>query len=162
MAYKTMAVPQTTHFKNDLCYGHGDENTDTWNRFCKYVWGNFTNYDTEYGSGTGEHDADGDHMADFLALFWKCEPITWTGNAADDRDLSLSDGDLDIKFIKVWEAATVGTWWKSEDMAGDTTFDSPTIISTANLVQSVGTGTFQVGTDLNVNLRDYYAIVYGV
>lgn len=159
-----MATPQTTHYKNDLVYGHNDAdgNTDTWNRFCKVVWGNFTNYDTEYGSGTGEHDADGDHMADLLALFWKCEPITWTGNGADDRDISLSDGDLDVKFIKVWEAATAGTWWKSEDMAGDTTFDSPTIISTADFVQSVGTGTIQVGVSLNVNLRDYYAVAYGV
>ena len=156
-----MATPETTHYK-DLCYGHGDENTDTWNRFCKYVWGNFTNYDTEYGSGTGEHDADGDHMSDLLSLFWKCEAITWTGNAADDRNISLSDGDLDVKFIRVWEAATVGTWFKSEDMAGDTTFDTPTITSAADFVQSVGTGTFQVGTSLNVNLRDYYAVVYGV
>ena len=121
-----MATPETTHYKNDPCYGDSDPdgNIDSWNRYCKYVWGNFTNYDTEYGSGTGEHDADGDHMSDLLSLFWKCEAYTWTGNGADDRNLSLSDGDLDVKFIRVWEASTAGTWFKSEDMAGDTTFDT--------------------------------------
>lgn len=159
-----MATPVTTHYKDDLCYGHNDAdgNSDTWNRFCKYVWGNFCQYSTEYGSGTGEHDKDGDHKADLLALFWKREPIQWTGAGGDDRDLALSDGDLDVKFIQVWEAATAGTWWKSEDMAGDTTFDSPTVTSAADLIQSVGTGTFQVGSLLDVAARDYYAIVYGV
>ena len=159
-----MATPETTHYKNDRCYGHNDPdgNTDTWNRFCKYVWGNFTNYDTEYGRGTGEHDADGDHMSDLLSLFWKAEPISWTGTTVDSRNISLSDAALDVKFIRVWEASTVGTWWKSEDMAGDTTFDSPTITSSADFVQSVGTGTFQVGASLNVGSRVYYAIVYGV
>lgn len=157
-----MATPETTHYKNDRCYGHNDDNTDTFNRFCKYVWGNFTNYDTEYGEGTGEHDADGDHMSDLLALFWKCEPITWTGNGGDDRDISLSDGDLDVKFVQVWEASTAGSWFKSEDMAGDTTFDTPNLASAADYIQSVGTGTIQVGTSLNVGSRVYYAIVYGV
>lgn len=158
-----MATPETTHYKLQR-YGHNDSdgNTDSWNRYCKYVWGNFTNYNTEYGSGTGEHDADGDHMSDLLSLFWKAETITWTGNGADDRDIALSDGDLNIKFIRSWEASTAGTWFKSEDMAGDTTFDTPTITSTADYVQSVGTGTFQVGTLLNVNARVYYAKIYGV
>lgn len=158
-----MATPETTHYKLRR-YGHNDSdgNTDSWNRYAKYNWGNFTNYDTEYGDGGGEHDADGDHMSDLLALFWKSEVISWTGNAADDRNISLSDGDLDIKYVHVWEASTAGTWWKSEDMAGDTTFDSIYTASSADFIQSVGTGTFQVGTSLNANTIVYYAKIYGV
>jgi hypothetical protein len=159
-----MATPVTTHYKNDFCYGHADSdgNTDTWNRFCKYVWGNFTNYDTEYGSGTGEHDADGDHMADLTTNCWYQEPLTYQGNGADDRNISTSDASLDIKFIRIWDGAVAYTFFKSEDMAGDSTRDTNNAAGfVANYIQSVGTGTFQVGTALNVNLRDYYAIIYG-
>ena len=158
-----MATPETTYYKLQR-YGHNDSdgNTDTWNRFCKYVWGNFTNYNTEYGAGTGEHDADGDHMADLLALFWKSESITWTGNGADDRDISLSDGDLDVKFIRAWEASTSGSWFRSEDMVGDVTFHTDLVNELADYIQSVGTGTIQVGTNLNVSSRIYYAEVYGI
>jgi hypothetical protein len=161
-----MALPDYIHYKNDLCYGDSDPNgeLDTGNRPHKGAWGNFTNYTgTEgYGAGTGEHDDDGDHMSGLLALFWKEEPISWTGNGADDRDISLSDGDLDVKFIRVLEASTAGTWWRSETMAGDLTFHSDLVNELTDYVQSVGTGTFQVGTSLNVGSRDYYAIVYGV
>lgn len=158
-----MATPETTHYKLQR-YGHADAdgNIDTWNRFCKYVWGNFTDYDAEYGSGTGEHDDDGDHMAGLLALFWKAESITWTGNGGDNRNISLSDGALDVKYINAWEASTAGTWFKSEDMAGDTTFQTPTGAAAADFVQSVGTGTFQVGVSLNAGARVYYAKIYGV
>jgi len=161
-----MALPNYVHYKTDYCYGDSDpgSNLDTGNRPHKGHWGNFTTYTgTEsYGAGTGEHDNDGDHMSGLLSLFWKGEPISWTGNGADDRDISLVDSALDVKFIHVWEASTAGTWWKSEDMAGDTTFDSPTVTSAADYVQSIGTGTFQVGTSLNVGSRVYYAYVYGV
>ena len=158
-----MATPVTTDiYLGNWGHNDPDGNSDYWNRHSKYVWGNFCNYDTEYGSGTGEHDKDGDHMSDLLALFHKAEPITWTGTGADDYDISLSDSSLDVKFVQIWEASTAGTWWKSEDMAGDTTFDSPTVTSSANYIQSVGTGTLQVGTALNVGSRVYYGIVYGV
>ena len=58
-----MAAPTTTNYKLEN-WGHADPggNTDYWNRYCKALWGNIT----AYNSGAGEHDRDGDHMADFF------------------------------------------------------------------------------------------------
>jgi hypothetical protein len=159
-----MSTPNWVDYRTDRCYGDSDPdgNTDTFNRAVKEIWGNFTAYDTAPAGGTGEHDRDGDHMSDLSTGLWSQEEGTYTGNGADDRNISLADSGLDIKFIRVWDAAVINTFLRSEDMAGDATLDYGTGF-VADYIQSVATtGQFQVGTTLNVNLREYYYIINGV
>lgn len=156
-----MPTPTWTPY-TDRCYGHndGDGNTDTFNAAEKQVWSNFT---AHYNSGTGEHDKDGDHFADLLAAFAKYEQYTYTGDASgDDRDISLQDTSIDIAFIRIWEASTGKTWFRSADMAGDLTMDTIGSGGLTDCIQDISTtGQFQVGTVLNVNTRVYYYEVYG-
>ncbi len=155
-----MATPEWIHYKTDPCYGASDPGgyQDVYNRANKQIWSNFT----AYNSGTGEHDRDGDHMADLVSNFWVCEEDTYAGNAADDRDISLTDAGLDVKMIRIWNATVAYTFVRSEDMAGDNTKSTENLAFAADYIQSVGTGTFQVGTALNAAATDYYYIVYGV
>lgn len=159
-------TPDWVDYRNDLCYGDSDSNgaVDTFNRPNKTIWGNMTSFTgaENFGAGTGEHIKTGAHMDDLDDALWNTESITYTGDGTDDRDISLS-GSIDIKFIRIWDGAVAYTFFRSEDMAGDTTrITSLGSGFVADYIQSVGTGTFQVGTTLNVNLRVYYGIVYGV
>lgn len=158
-----MSTPEWIHYKTDPCYGASDPGgyQDIYNRANQQIWANFTAHYDAGTTGAGEHDKDGDHFADFLADMWGVEEDTFTGNGGDDTNISLSDSNLDVKFIRIWEASTGYTWFRSEDMAGDLTFDTLNIADLTDCIQSVGTGTFQVGTTLNVNTRVYYYTVYG-
>jgi hypothetical protein len=145
----------------DRCFGASDPNgnSDVWNAPSKQFWSLFS----AYNSGTGEHDRDGGHMSDLSTYLWYMEEGSYTGDGNDDTDISLSDSSLDIKFIRVWDGAVAYTFYRTEDMAGDNTGNTNNGTFAANYIQSVATtGQFQVGTILNVNLRDYYYVVYGV
>ena len=163
-----MALTKLIDYKDDLCYGDSDPNgqTDTFNRPGKEVWGYLTPYTgTEgYGAGTGEHIKTGVHMDDLDDNLWVVEDGNYTGDGADDTDIALSDSGLDIKAIRIWDANIQYTWFRTEDIAGDNSKDTNNSAGfTADYIQSVATtGQFQVGTSLNVNLREYYYVVYGV
>jgi hypothetical protein len=154
-----MPTPDWVDYK-DRCYGHADPGGefDTYNKATKGFWKNFSAYD----SGTGEHNRDGTHMADLTDNVYVLETGTYTGNGTDDRNISLSDSGLDIKYIRIFEESTQGTWFRSETMAGDATLETKVMSSITDAIQSVSTpGVFQVGLVLNVNLRVYYYILYG-
>ena len=156
-----MSTPEWIHYKTDPCYGASDPNgnADVYNRANKDLWSNFS----AYNSGTGEHDRDGDHMSDLVTNLWVVEEGTFTGNGADDRNISLSDSGLDIKFIRVWGVSIQYTFLCSEDMGADETKGTSNTAFSVDYIQDVSTtGQFQVGTALNVNLTVFYYVCYGV
>lgn len=153
-----MAVSDYYALYTEKAYGHNSTtgNTDNFNKLAKYLWGLFEM----------EHEpSDGSHQAALTAENWVVEEGTYTGNGVDDRNISLSDAGLDIKFIRIWSEGVAYTFFRSEDMAGDATLDTSGIVGfAANHIQSVGTGTFQVGDSANVNDNgvDFYYVAYGV
>jgi len=150
-----MGIPEWVQY-TELLYGHNTTtgNTDTFNRACKEIWDVFT----------AEHQKNGVHAASLSSGLWVMETGTYTGNGADDRNISLSNAALDIKYIRIWSEADENSVLRNESIAGDNakvsliggTFSS-------DHIQSQGTGTFQVGTSLRVNqnLSDYYYVAYG-
>jgi hypothetical protein len=108
-----------------------------------------------------EHDADGAHTTDPYAGFGRIESGTYTGNSTDDRDISLTYS-IDIKYLLVIsDTATAAT--RNESMSGDNTKREATAAFQANFIQSLGTGTFQVGNAAAINLTDtpFYYIAIG-
>jgi hypothetical protein len=87
--------------------------------------------------------------------------VTWAGNGADDRDISVDVGGQ-IGVLWIWNNSTHGNCWKSTSMAGDLSFDWNAGSQGANRIQSLGVNTFQVGTDNNVNANGvtYYAVAF--
>ncbi len=138
-------------------YGASDPNgnADVYNRPNIDLWENFT----------AQHDKDGVHKADLDDNLWKVEEGTYTGNGADNRNISLS-ASIDIKFIRVWSEVVAYTFTVSEDMsADDTRSEDLTVSFTADQIQSVSTtGQFQVGTHnaVNQNSATYFYVCYGV
>lgn len=131
-------------------------NTDNVNGFCKELWNN---------QFREEHDGDGDHKADLLASFDKFETGNYTGNGADDRNISLTDSTTDIAYIKIWSGSIAYHYFRSSSMTGDNTARSYSGEAfQSDQIQSVATtGQFQIGadSDVNANAIDYYYAVWG-
>ncbi len=155
-------IPEWVEF-TEKRFGDSDPNgnMDTFNRANKQNWGNLTAYSTAPALGTGEHDRDGAHMSDLTSNSYQVDAGTYTGNGTDDRDISLSKS-IDIKFIRIWEGSTAGTWFKTASMTGDSSLNTAVMADVTDCIQSLTTqGEFQVGTTLNVNMRAYYFAAYG-
>ena len=128
-----------------------DARADILNRTYRALWTNFT----------AEHQKSGAHRTDLTTNLSKSEVISWGGDNSDNRNISLVNTSIDITFINVFDG-TRFTCFKASNMAGDTTKLLSATAYAANYVQSVGTGTFQVGTELNASGTTYIAIVIGV
>lgn len=149
-----MAAPTYAQY-NDKRYGVTvTGNKDKFNEACRDLWTRFKL----------EHDRDGVHKSDLDDNLWKQENISWSGNSTANRDITLSDGTLDIKFIRILSDNQAYTFFRSEDMTGDNTAQSYPAVFASNKIRSVGTGTFQVGDNAAVNASGttYHAIIYGV
>ena len=108
-----------------------------------------------------EHDKDGDHQTSGLT-YAKVEEGSWSGNDADDRDISLTDGALDIKWLKIFGTDLTGPFAVTESFPADKTSENEIGGAfVADYIQSVGTGTFQVGTTANTSGETYYYIAIG-
>lgn len=129
--------------------------TDVFNRPSRDIWDTF-----QVG-----HEKTGAHKSSLTTDIWGYEEGTYTGNNTDDRNISLTDTNLDIKFIRIWcdRTGSPYSWVRTENIAGDNAaaaFGAGTF--TADMIQSVGTGTFQIGNGgLNNNAQDYFYICYG-
>jgi hypothetical protein len=76
---------------------------------------------------------------------------TYTGNGADNRDITIGgsfSGTPDM--VWVFPEAAQNPAWRSSDFSGDNALNFEDD-QTANLIQSFGSGTFQVGTNASVN-----------
>jgi len=90
----------------------------------------------------------------------KIEIGTYEGDGNDDRNITLTVTDLDIQYIIAGAGDFVS---KTESLAGDNSKVNDTAAFQANYIQSVGTGTFQVGDDNDVNQNGitYYFMAIG-
>ncbi len=110
-----------------------------------------------------EHNADGTHSTDPYSGCTKIETGMYEGDATDNRDITMTY-NIDIQYLIVivdtGAASTARS--RSETMAGDNTKDERTAAFVVNNIQSIGTGTFQVGTGINAASVDYYYCAIGV
>jgi hypothetical protein len=106
-----------------------------------------------------EHDNTGAHT--ITLQHKRIETIDWSGNDADNRDITCAITDLDIDHIEVYEdGMPVAT--KTTDMTGDNTKDEDAAAFAADLIQDITTnGQFTVGTGLNASGNTYCAILVG-
>lgn len=132
----------------------GGASTTIFNKVEKHLWEAFQD----------EHDDDGTHKAGtpFIAPLLKHEIGGWTGNDTGNRNIALTDTSLDILYLEVRQDPYVNMpylLFRTESPSGDLAF---TIFSpgSANVLQSVGTGTFQ--TSLNTGTLSYRYFVIGV
>jgi len=132
-------------------------NLDIMNRANQEIWDMFC----------VEHDKDGDHF-DFQspAVF---ESDSYSGNGTDPHNVSLTNSALQIKYLRVW-CSTLSTpndeyWaWCTDTMSADETKTFENVGFVADWIQSIGTGTFQVGGDTGVNdsSETYHYLAIGV
>lgn len=147
-----MAVPTYPQYtdRRDAA-NHPQGNKDWFNFACEIIWNdNFL----------AEHERDGTHNSDLATD--KIEIASYVGNGVDDRNIALTDGALDIKFIRIYSSNVANNFFRSETMAGDVTKSTAAGVVVANYIQSVGTGTFQLGDDNSVNqnaITFYYLVV---
>lgn len=132
-----------------------DGHPDSFNRVCKQIWKIFA----------VEHDKDGDHKSDFITHYLQVEEGTYTGNATDDRTISLTDSNLKPILVIVLSDTATPIYFRVETsvMSGDNTKAFLNTAFAANLIQDIGTGSFEVGDHANINTNDetYYYLVLG-
>lgn len=81
----------------------------------------------------------------------------YTGNGEDDRD--ITGLGLDPSLVTVKSYSSYNGLWKTSSMAGDITAYLWNTADAANLIQDLGTDSFEIGTDLSVN-RSLYLHYY--
>lgn len=132
-------------------------NSDVVNRPNREIWAMFC----------VEHDPDGDHF-DFNspAVF---ESDEYTGNGSDDRDIPLTNPDMDIKYLSIWCSTLTGldiveVAFYCDAMTGDDTKIADDVIFVSDWIQLLRTGTFQVGQNpgVNDNGETYHYLAIGV
>jgi hypothetical protein len=131
---------------------HPDGNEDVFNRPAKDF---FTSFTVHHDYATGAHASTG------CLVF---EVGSYTGNGADNRNISLKNASLDIDFIFISRADGQYPVFYSTDMSADNTKELETSAFQSNQIQSVGTGTFQAGSDATVNESsiEYSYLVLGL
>jgi hypothetical protein len=123
------------------------------------------NIDVENALET-EHTNAGEHGDIDVASGGRCicEIGTYTGTGSDGENISLTESNLTIFFLKIFTFSVSNIEViRTIDMTGDNTKLLSNAVFAANLIQSIGTGTFQVGDGSDVNTLDqkYYYIAYG-
>jgi len=88
----------------------------------------------------------------------KIYQLEYTGDGNDDRNITVSglNGTNDTFIMIVGENSGINGAWRFADQSGDISSElANNVVEAANLIQSVGSGSFQVGSGLEVN-RDTY------
>ncbi len=152
MAVGQLGTPRYAQYSERRDYAnHPDGNEDVGNRAAK-DW--FTNFCAQHDYSTGLHATTG-------CVF--SEAGTYTGNDADNRNIPLINTSLIINFLMIWRADTEFPVLVISEMDADDTKELETSAFQADMIQSIGTGTFQVGTDAAVNAAatTYYYLAVG-
>lgn len=116
------------------------------------------------GIDAGHNGTTGVHDTPPFSGFARIECGSYTGDGNDSRDISLADSDMDIQYLLIVSDNAYPSYSRSETMAGDNTKTETLAAFSANVIQSVGTGTFQVGSANGVNQSSvvYYYCAIGV
>lgn len=118
-------------------------------------------YDELWTIFTTEHDKDGDHWTSGVT-YAKVEEGTWAGDGGGDKIVSLADGTLDIKWIKIMGTDLTDVYIATESFTANKTGTAEdAAVFIADYIKSIGTGTFTVGTVMNTNTEDYYYVAVG-
>ena len=110
---------------------------------------------------TEEHTVAGVHNPDPYVNSHKIEAGTYVGDDTDNRNIALSSS-IDIKYLIIFFDDPGAARTKSESMVGDTTKPETQAAFDANEIQSLGTGTFQLGDGVvNNSAFIYYFLAIG-
>lgn len=84
---------------------------------------------------------------------------TWTGNASDNRDITMSTSFTPELVLVARSDTGVAAWRGATSHSGDSSsaINSP-LAASANYLQSFSSGSFQVGTSLNSNTVNFYSL----
>ena len=139
---------ESTHGVNSNGYA------DVSNRPARTIWANFC----------VEHDKAGTHKSDMTTdpLIWQMEAGTYAGDGTDNRQISLTNTNLDVKFVRIFSASYDYTWFAFANFPYDTAICTEGH-SAADTIQTMGVGFFEIGSDNEVNENGvtFYYIVYG-
>jgi hypothetical protein len=114
--------------------------------------------------GVAHNTTTGVHTTNPYTGKGKIETGTYSGNNTDNRDITLTDTSLDVKYIGVLidTGAASGVYSRNESMTGDNAKGETLTTFSSDRIQSMGTGTFQVGLSLNGTGNTYHWYVIGV
>ncbi len=106
------------------------------------------------------HNDDGSHKTDDTIVM---EQGSFAGNSTDNRDISLTNSALTIRFLMIAARGTEYPVIRTTNMSGDNSKELASNALQSNQIQSISTtGQFQVGADSAVNATgttyDYIAI----
>lgn len=148
-----MATPRwAQYWERYDAENHPDGNEDVYNRANKDIYATL---------GVGHND-DGTHKLQGVLLF---EQGTYTGDGNDDRDIALTNTDLQIMFIIISRADTEAPVFASSSMDTDKTKQVGTNAFAADMIQAIDTaGEFTIGADAAVNANGiaYHYAAWGV
>ena len=120
------------------------------------------------GFSVGSHAAVNQSGKEFVAVGFKkkaglIDTLAYDGTGADNRDITTSFSP-DLVFVTKGAVGTgLGhTATRPETLTGDATLLLGDSAEPANLIQALGTNSFQVGTDVRVNenVIPYHAIIF--
>lgn len=136
---------------NDLVYDN------TWDNVNQDIQEAFA---VEHDPSTGEHTAFDYSDGGLLVT----ETGTFTGDGNDDRTITLTNTNLKILFLRIWNSTQTVTVVRTT--AWDTDEARPLLYTTsiANTIQALGTGSFEVGSSdyVNKNGDTIYYTAYGI
>jgi hypothetical protein len=112
--------------------------------------------------GVAHNITTGIHTTNPYAAYGKIEPGSYGGDNTDDRDITLTNTALDVKYVVIIPYSVAAAYSRSESMAGDNTKQEKSGAFQVDRIQSLGTGTFQVGNTLNQTGETYHWIAIGV
>ncbi len=109
-----------------------------------------------------EHNDNGTHTAPIWSGYGQVETYTYVGDGTDNRVVSLQDTTLIIKelfLFRDYSGAVVAS--KNVSMAYDATKLETTASLASNYIESIGTGSFVVGSTANIAGVTYYYYAAG-
>ena len=108
-----------------------------------------------------EHDKDGDHWTTG-STYAKIEEDSYAGDGNPTQTITLTDGTLDVKWLKLMGSDLGDVYVSTESFASDKAADAEFGGAfSATVIDSVGTGQFIVNTDANTSAETYYYVVVG-
>jgi len=121
---------------------------DTKNKAGQYIWAQFI----------AEHDTAGIHTDRYYAI--QGEELTYAGNGSANRTISLSNANVQIALLIIYDDASIAYWhWDSETQGAY--YNKDTEVIGTHITDGSTPGEFTVDANLNNGSRDYYVIALG-
>lgn len=150
-----MAVPLWINYRESTHGVNSNGFSDISNRPSRTIWANFCT----------EHNKDGTHKADMIdTSSGLIEVGEYTGNETDDRTISLTNTDLYVIAVRIFDIRAGHSWFATKSMVAtyDFAFSTEGYLAQDH-IQDMGAGYFEIGasTDINETGVEYTYIAYG-